>query len=323
MTSETFFFSHARFALVEALRMTGVGPGNEVLLPAFICRDVLASINHLGASAVFYQVDRSLSPLELVKRDSIKAVIAVNYFGFPQDLNPFVSYANETGVGIVEDNAHGWLSKDSEGRLLGTRTAVGITSFRKTIRVVDGAVLHVSDGANNFVSPRQVDTNTDSLPLAFRIRQIAARIERRSGIPLLRLLRSTTRALRKITSGSALPQSSYLSEVDLPDDSRPHQDSLDHYKSLNQEVEIRRRRHLYSLVKQKLVSAPIQPIFATLPDGVAPYGYPFFCESADLPEVERSLRKLSVEVISWPDLPSAVETGSPDFYQQVRLVNFL
>jgi hypothetical protein len=264
-----------------------------------------------------------LRPLELVKRDSIKAVIAVNYFGFPQDLEPFVSYANETGVGIVEDNAHGWLSRDSEGRLLGTRTAVGITSFRKTIRVVNGAVLHVSDGANNCVSPQQVDTNIDSLPLAFRIRRIAARIERRSGIPLLRLLRNTTRALRKITSGSALPQSSYLSEVNLPEDSRPHLDSLDRYKSLNQEIEIRRRRHLYSLVQQKLASAPIQPIFATLPEGVAPYGYPFFCESADLPEVERSLRKLSVEVIGWPDLPSAVETGAPGFYQQVRLVNFL
>lgn len=163
--------------------MTGVGPGCEVLLPAFICRDVLASINHLGASAVFYQVDRSLSPLELVKRDSIKAVIAVNYFGFPQDLEPFISYANETGVGIVEDNAHGWLSKDSEGRLLGLRTAVGITSFRKTIRVVDGAVLHVSDHANNSVSPQQVNTNIDLLPLAFRIRRFSARIERKSGIP--------------------------------------------------------------------------------------------------------------------------------------------
>jgi hypothetical protein len=184
-------------------------------------------------------------------------------------------------------------------------------------------VLHVSDGANNFVSPQHVDTNTDSLPLAFRIRRIAARIERRGGIPLLRLLRHTTRALRKITSGSALPQSSYLSEVNLPDDSRPHPDSLNRYKSLNQEIEIRRRRHLYSLVQQKLASAPIQPIFTTLPEGVAPYGYPFFCESADLPEVERSLRKLSVEVISWPDLPSAVETGAPGFYQQVRLVNFL
>jgi hypothetical protein len=139
----------------------------------------------------------------------------------------------------------------------------------------------------------------------------------------LRLLRHVTRALRKITSGNALPQSSYFSEVNLPIDLRPHQESLDHYKSLNQEIEIRRRRNLYSLVQQKLVAAPIQPVFTTLPESVAPYGYPFFCESVDLPEVERSLRKLSVEVISWPDLPSAVETGAPGFYQKVRLVNFL
>ena len=184
-------------------------------------------------------------------------------------------------------------------------------------------MLHVSDHANNSVSPQQVDTNTDLLPLAFRIRRITARIERKSGIPLLRLLRHATRALRKVTSGSALPHSSYLSEINLPDDSRPHQDSIDYYKSLNQEIEIRRRRHLYLLVQQKLASAPIQPVFTSLPEGVAPYGFPFFCESANLPEVERSLRKLSVEVISWPDLPSAVETGAPGFYQQVRLVNFL
>ena len=139
----------------------------------------------------------------------------------------------------------------------------------------------------------------------------------------MRLLRQTTRVLRKITSGSALPRSSYLSEVNLPENSRPHQDSLDNYKSLNQDVETRRRRHLYSLVQQKLASAPIQQVFTFLPEGVAPYGFPFFCELAHLPEVERSLRKLSVEVISWPDLPSAVEIGAPAFYQQVRLVNFL
>ena len=323
MTSETRIYSHARFALVEALRMLGVGPGDDVLLPAFICRDVLASIHALGASAVFYPVDELLRPTSLVKKESIKAVIVVNYFGFPQELRPFSDYSSETGVKVVEDNAHGWLSKDSLGRPLGTRTPVGITSFRKTIRVVDGAILHCTDRTLNYLVPHQPEVKPDSLPLSFKFRRKAAVLERQSGLPLMRVLRHTLRLLRKITSGASLPRSSYLSEVNLPEDPRPHQDSMDRLYSLDQEAEIRRRRDLYLRVQQELSSVSVQPIFISLPDGVAPYGFPFIGDSNLLPEIERRLRKLGVEVITWPDLPSAVEHDVPKFYHQVRLVNFL
>ena len=41
--SSISYFAFARHALVEALRQSGIGNGDRVALPGFICRDVLAS----------------------------------------------------------------------------------------------------------------------------------------------------------------------------------------------------------------------------------------------------------------------------------------
>jgi hypothetical protein len=292
-------------------------------MPSFICRDVLSAIGAVGARPVYYSVDTALQPVELVTDSSIKAVIAVNYFGFPQDLTPFKDYSNRTGVQIIEDNAHGWLSSDIDGVPLGTRAAVGITSFRKTIRVIDGALLHCADPSLQDRVPKQIDSSSERLSTSFLMRDATARFERCTRLPLIRWLRIVLRSLRKMRSGSALPKSDLLSEVELPLDPRPHQHSLQRFTSLDRELEITRRRDLYAAIEQTLVSAPIKAVFAVLPLGVAPYGFPLICDSAHLSEVEDLLKKFRVEVITWPDLPAAVGANAPDFYQQVRLVNFL
>ncbi|MEY4129674.1 MAG: hypothetical protein RIS81_1423, partial [Actinomycetota bacterium] len=43
------YFSLGRFAIREALSLIGVGAGDSVMLPSYICRDVLASVNERGA----------------------------------------------------------------------------------------------------------------------------------------------------------------------------------------------------------------------------------------------------------------------------------
>ena len=128
------YFAYARHALVEALRLSGCGSGDRVLVPEFICRDVLGSIHSLGAEPVFYEVTPTLAPRDLDQAQPAKAVLAVNYFGFPQDLEPFGLYSQRTGAVVIEDNAHGFLSKTEDGQLLGTRTDLGIVSIRKTFR---------------------------------------------------------------------------------------------------------------------------------------------------------------------------------------------
>jgi dTDP-4-amino-4,6-dideoxygalactose transaminase len=142
----TRFFSLGRHALVEAFRLGGISAGDKVLLPDFICRDVLASLGAVGAIAVWYPIDATLRPLTNEKEwPDAKVVVAVNYFGFPQPLDCFRSYVARTHALLIEDNAHGFLSRDEEARWLGTRTPLGIFSLRKTLPFADGAMLACSD----------------------------------------------------------------------------------------------------------------------------------------------------------------------------------
>ncbi len=54
----------ARYALLEAIRVAGVGKGDTVLIPEYICRDVIASIIENDANVLFYKVNLNLSPLD-------------------------------------------------------------------------------------------------------------------------------------------------------------------------------------------------------------------------------------------------------------------
>ncbi len=157
------YYAYARQALVEALRLANVLAGDEVLVPALICKDVLSSIHTVGANPVFYQVDKTLAPVSLPHTPLIKAVIAVNYFGFPQDLEIFSEYCHKFSVKLIEDNAHGYLSANVDGVLLGNRAPLGITSIRKTIRIPDGARLHVSDPQLSELLPYQLSFNDKPL----------------------------------------------------------------------------------------------------------------------------------------------------------------
>ncbi|MFA5774468.1 MAG: DegT/DnrJ/EryC1/StrS family aminotransferase, partial [Ilumatobacteraceae bacterium] len=78
----TRYFSLARHALVEALRAIDIKPGDAVVIPSLVCRDLLASLATVGARPVYYDVDESLKPVGFPNDQGIRAVIAVNYFGF-------------------------------------------------------------------------------------------------------------------------------------------------------------------------------------------------------------------------------------------------
>src|ERR1700733_4268130 len=84
------YYSLGRWALVDALKACGAGPGRKVLVPGFICRDLLASLHAVGAEPAFYPVSESMA-LAVSSKDlpHAQAIVAVNYFGFPQDLKPF------------------------------------------------------------------------------------------------------------------------------------------------------------------------------------------------------------------------------------------
>ena len=144
-SASTIYFGFARHALLTALQIAGVNAGDKVLLPGFICRDLLGPIQSIGAVPIFYEVDSKFSPaLDTKEWPDAKVVVAVNFFGFEQDLRPFLAFAKRTGALLIEDNAHGLFSKDQIGNFLGSRGDMGLFSFRKSAPMATGAAIVVN-----------------------------------------------------------------------------------------------------------------------------------------------------------------------------------
>ena len=77
----------ARTAMTQALRALRIGPGDEVLLPAFHCGVEADAARHAGTRVRFYPVGTSLvvDPAAIERRmgAATRAVVAIHYFGIP------------------------------------------------------------------------------------------------------------------------------------------------------------------------------------------------------------------------------------------------
>ena len=317
------YFSLARHALVEALRMLGMSEGQKVLVPAFICRDLLASVHAVKAVPLFYPVDQSLAPESLPEDVNIRAVLAVNYFGFPQNLSPFRAYCSAHGAALIEDNAHGFLSCDERGISLGRRGDFGIVSIRKTFALPDGDALMVNRKEWLDRIPAQLACRKDRLPPSYSVKNIFRQIQNSTGIRIRSSSEQAIRYLRRIRTGHSLPLSRPESEHELPGTPAIHCESLRMLSRIDASGEVLRRRALYERFQRELSSFGVEPVFGDLPKGVSPYGYPFRATDAGAAAAISLTRRSGFDCFSWPDLPSAVSQHAPEFYRNVWWVNFL
>jgi dTDP-4-amino-4,6-dideoxygalactose transaminase len=312
------YFAFARHAMVEALRQSGIGNGDRVALPGFICRDVLASIHALGALPVFYEVDESLRATTLDDLPQVKAIIAVDYFGFPQDLAPFREYCSRTSAKLIEDNAHGLFSRDDRSQLLGSRGDFGILSLRKTFHVATGAALLARESAG--IDMPCVERSEGAHALRFTL----SRFERRTGIPTLAGMRAAIRVARRLARRAEIDPSSSDDETMLPRFIAIRCRSLAKLNDQDPATEIARRRTLFDKVVSDLREVPnVRLLHDRLDSQTVPYGVPFRIESEQQETLRALERRHHVVVMQWPALPSALATSAPDHYRNVWLVNFL
>jgi perosamine synthetase len=125
-------------ALHLALAVLGVGPGDEVVLPAYVCASVLYAVRYVGAHAVLADVDPAtgLSSADHVRAfltKRTKAIVVVHLFGRAAPVDEIVSL----GVPVVEDCAQS-LGGALRGRPLGSWGTAGIFSFYATKVITTG-----------------------------------------------------------------------------------------------------------------------------------------------------------------------------------------
>jgi dTDP-4-amino-4,6-dideoxygalactose transaminase len=120
-------------SLLAALMALGVGPGEEVLVPAFTFFSTAGSVYRTGAKPVFVDIDPDTLlmdvPAALRQRTAAtRAIIPVHLFGQMVDVDPLL----EAGLTVVEDAAQAHGSVDGKGRKAGSAGHVGCFSFFPT-----------------------------------------------------------------------------------------------------------------------------------------------------------------------------------------------
>lgn len=135
-------------ALALALRALGIGPGDEVVLPAYACSALGHAVRFAGAAPVLADVgdDLALDPdaAASVVGERTRALVVVHPFGHPVTLAPFL----ECGVPIVEDCAQA-LGAALHRRPVGSLGTVAVCSFYATKMVAagEGGMLFSDDEA--------------------------------------------------------------------------------------------------------------------------------------------------------------------------------
>lgn len=138
-------------ALHLAMLALGVGPGDEVIVPAFTWVTSAHCAEYAGARAVFADVDPrtyNLSPqaLEAAITPRTKAVVAVHLFGLAGDMGELTEISRRHGLKIVEDAACA-IGTEYDGQPVGGLGDIGCFSFhpRKVITTGEGGMLTTRD----------------------------------------------------------------------------------------------------------------------------------------------------------------------------------
>ncbi|MFF2480916.1 DegT/DnrJ/EryC1/StrS family aminotransferase [Paenibacillus sp. NPDC058071] len=141
-------------ALFLALKALGIGPGDEVITAANTFIATVEAIHHTGALPVLVDCDpnTALIDLEAVKErvtPRTKAIIPVHLYGQMVELEPFLPWAEQHGIVIIEDSAQAAGAR-LRGRSAGSLGALGCFSFypdKNLGALGDGGAIAVSSEA--------------------------------------------------------------------------------------------------------------------------------------------------------------------------------
>ena len=133
-------------ALVCGLQGIGIGPGDEVIVPAYTWIASASAVVAAGGIPVIAEVDETLllDPADVERKITpyTKAIMPVHMRGAPCRMDELMAVANEHGLKVIEDvaQAHGGSYK---GRALGTFGDVGCYSlqFNKIITSGEGGMV--------------------------------------------------------------------------------------------------------------------------------------------------------------------------------------
>lgn len=149
-TNNALLMTSGHAALSSALIAMGIGPGDEVIVPAYTYIATAMAVVQAGAIPVIADIDetRTLCPIDTEKKITprTKAIIPVHIQGFPCNMDAFTSLGKKYGIKILEDACQS-VGGSFKGKRLGTCGDAGALSFNyfKVITAGEGGALLTDD----------------------------------------------------------------------------------------------------------------------------------------------------------------------------------
>ena len=144
-------FTSATGALEVGLQACGIGPGDEVIVPAMTFAATANVVLRVGARPVFVDVDPATRNIDLDQAAAAitprtRALMPVHFAGLPVDLDALYGLAERRGLRVVEDAAHA-IGSSHRGRLIGSTGDLVAFSFHpnKNLTTIEGGALSIRD----------------------------------------------------------------------------------------------------------------------------------------------------------------------------------
>jgi dTDP-4-amino-4,6-dideoxygalactose transaminase len=138
-------------ALILGMQVLGVGPGDEVIVPAMTFVASANAVEHRGATPVLVDSDPATGLLDLDAAEAAitertKAIMPVHLAGRPVDLDRLNDLRDRHGILAVEDAAHA-IGAEWRGRRIGGHGNLAAFSFyvTKNVTTVEGGAVATDD----------------------------------------------------------------------------------------------------------------------------------------------------------------------------------
>ena len=156
-------------ALHLALEILGVGPGDEVIVPALTYVATAQAVLMAGAIPVICDVDPdtlnvTAEHMEAVRTEKTKAAMPVHYRGLAAEIQPMLDWARPHGIRLVEDAAHALGSVYEDGSKVGAVGDLTCFSFDpiKNVTTGEGGCIVFPDPAERELGLQMRGLGTDT-----------------------------------------------------------------------------------------------------------------------------------------------------------------
>ncbi len=134
-------------ALILAMQVLGIGPGDDVLVPTMTFVASANAVEHAGARPVLIDSEPGTGLIDLDAAEAVitpntRAIMPVHLAGRPVDMDRLTAFRDRHGLVVVEDAAHA-LGAQWRGRQIGGFGNVTAFSFyvTKNISTIEGGAL--------------------------------------------------------------------------------------------------------------------------------------------------------------------------------------